>query len=273
MKVESSQAVLPNVIYQEKQNFPNFFESWISEQNQDLEKLISALNDYDEDQSEGLLVPLIDNVFQHYEHYYEEKSRWANEDVLKMLNPSWRSNFEDAFLWIGGWRPSMAFHLIYSKCGIQLEAKLSELIRGLATEDLGDLSPSQLGQIDELQRKTIKNEKEITEKHATHQETVADASMIKLSNMVSDMLRSGAGEAARVGDVVDEQVEPTLKPKEEGLLETLQMADDLRLKTLREIIKILSPVQVVHFLIAAAELHLRIHDWGKMKDARNGINI
>ncbi|KAG9155078.1 hypothetical protein Leryth_011061 [Lithospermum erythrorhizon] len=256
--------------HQERETFGNFFESWIKEQNKDLEDLVSASKEYDQEQTEESLVPLIDQVFQHYEHYYAEKSRWAKQDVLKMLNPSWRSNLEDAFLWIGGWRPSMAFHLIYSKCGLQLEARIEELIRGLQTGDLGDLSATQLRQVDELQRDTIEKEKKISEKHANHQETIADTSMVQLSNLVTEMLRSG--EEARVGDVMEEQVEPTLEPKEEGLLEILQMADDLRLKTLREIKKILSPVQLVHFLIAAAELHLRIHDWGKMKDARTGIN-
>ncbi|CAN0891104.1 Protein DOG1-like 3 [Linum grandiflorum] len=136
-----------------------------------------------------------------------------------MLSPSWRSSLEDAFLWIGGWRPSMAFHLLYSKSGLQLETKLHDLIRGLTTADLSDISAAQLRRIDELQRATIRDEKVIAEKMAKVQESVAD------------------------------------------------VADDLRLETLRAIVDVLTPIQAVHFLIAVAELHLRLRDWGKRRDA------
>ena len=50
--------------------------------------------------------------------------------------------------------------------------------------------------------------------------------------------------------------------------EILHNADDLRLRTLKVILDIVTPMQAVQFLIAAAELHLRFHDWGKKKDAR-----
>ncbi|KAL1345400.1 hypothetical protein AAHE18_08G114600 [Arachis hypogaea] len=178
---------------------------------------------------------------------------WAKHDVLAMLSPTWRSSLEDAFLWIGGWRPTMAFHLLYSKAGLQFEAKLDELLQGLRTSDLGDLSATQLAQIDEIQKRTIAEEREITDMMATHQETVADASMVELSHA------GGKKE-------VEERVDSALMPKEEGLEEILQRADGLRLRTLQGIVNILRPKQCIHFLIAAAELHLRLHEWGKKRD-------
>lgn len=68
-----------------------------------------------------------------------------------------------------------------------------------------------------------------------------------------------------------------LERKKEGLEKVLQRADELRLRTLKEVLGILTPMQAVHFLIAAAELHQRIHDWGKQRDAaeaahHGGIN-
>ena len=45
--------------------------------------------------------------------------------------------------------------------------------------------------------------------------------------------------------------------------------DDLRLRMLKAILDIVTPMQAVHFLIPAAESHLRFHDWGKKKDARH----
>lgn len=259
----------------ELETFHKFFECWLVEQDQHLQQLISASKNNDDgatseskQQQRSGLRPLIDQVVQHYEQYYRAKSRWAKEDVLGMLSPTWRSTLEDAFLWIGGWRPSMAIHLLYSKSGLQLEAKLAELIRGLSTGDLADLSPSQLIQVDELQKSTIREEREITEKLAKHQETVADSSMVELSHVVSELLRSGSS-GNPAGDEADKRVESTLAPKEEGLEDLLHMADDLRLRTLKGVVDILTPIQAVHFLIAAAELHLRLHEWGKKKDAMN----
>ncbi|KAL4393782.1 hypothetical protein AHAS_Ahas02G0086400 [Arachis hypogaea] len=110
---------------------------------------------------------------------------WAKHDVLAMLSPTWRSSLEDAFLWIGGWRPTMAFHLLYSKAGLQFEAKLDELLQSLRTSDLDDLLATQLAQIDEIQKRTITEERKITDMMATHQEIVADASMVELSHAVS----------------------------------------------------------------------------------------
>ncbi|KAJ8769180.1 hypothetical protein K2173_000955 [Erythroxylum novogranatense] len=166
---------------------------------------------------------------EHYEHYYKAKTRCSKVDVLSMLSPSWISSLESAFLWIGGWRPSMAFHLLYSKSGLQLEAKFSDMLGGFSTDDLADLSPAQ-----------------INRKMAKHQEAVADASMVDLSHAVSEMMRSISESGTR-------------------------RADDLRLKTLQLVVDILTPIQAAHFLIAAAELHLRAHDWGKERDAREEL--
>nr|XP_023907344.1 protein DOG1-like 3 [Quercus suber]POF17271.1 protein dog1-like 3 [Quercus suber] len=253
----------------EPDSFHNFFEIWVSEQSQYLQELISASQHHKQSSNIGseddtvILSPLIGRVINHYEQYYGAKSKWAKQDVFAMLSPSWRSSLEDAFMWIGGWRPSMAFHLLYSKSGLQLEKKFTVLVRGFSSGDLGDLSPSQLNQVDALQRRTIVEEKETTEKMAELQETVADSSMVELSHVVSELMRERGGS---VNGVEEERVESTLGPKEEGLEEILQKADDLRLRTLKAILEVLTPIQAVHFLIAAAELHLRLHDWGKRRD-------
>ncbi|CAM8951903.1 unnamed protein product [Rhodiola kirilowii] len=258
------------------ETFHKFFECWLVEQNQHLHSLITAsqhlngngatsngrITDYE-------LRQLINRVIRHYEDYYRVKSCCTKNDALAMFSPSWLSSLENAFLWMGGWRPTMAFHLLYSKSGIQLEAALADLIRGLTTDDLADLSSAQLNRIDELQRSTIREEKSLTEKMATHQETAADHEMVELSQAVTEMVqaeqRGGVDEDARMD--MDERVESTLKPKEDGLEEMVERGDELRLRTLKGILEVLTPVQAVHFLIAAAELHLRLHEWGKKRDA------
>ncbi|XP_019069434.1 protein DELAY OF GERMINATION 1-like [Solanum lycopersicum] len=243
-------------------SFHKFFESWLVKQSEDLDELVRASEEY-KNNNDMLLSPLIHSVVKHYEEYYREKSQYAASDVLGMLHPSWLSNLEDAFLWIGGWRPSMAFHLLYSKSGIQLEANLHELIRGFSKEDLGNLSGQQLGLIDELQHKTISEERKLSEKLAIVQESVADTSMVELSHVVSELMR----EQLVVHEEEEKKIGKNISKKEESLLDLLKKADDLRLSTIKEILRISTPIQSVHFLIAAAELHLRVHEWGKNKDA------
>ncbi|KAK4339962.1 hypothetical protein RND71_041424 [Anisodus tanguticus] len=170
-----------NGVKDSETTFHKFFESWLAEQSQELKELVYVSNN--KLVEERVLVPLIERVIHHYEKYYVEKSKYSEENVSGMLNPSWRSNLECAFLWIGGWRPSMVFHLLYSKSGLQFEARLSGLIRGIKTGDLGDLSPSQTGKVNELHKKTVREEKDLSENLAKVQETVADTSTVELSQL------------------------------------------------------------------------------------------
>ncbi|OIW18146.1 hypothetical protein TanjilG_31266 [Lupinus angustifolius] len=254
------------------ETFNKFFECWLAEQNQLLRELLDA-EEPKTHLTDEQLQALISKVVEHYESYYKAKSKWTKQDVLSMLSPTWRSSLEEAFLWIGGWRPSMAFHLLYSKCGLQFEAKMNELIQGLRTCDLGDISATQLGQVDEMQRRTIREEREITDVMARHQETVADASMVELSHVVTEMNMAKETKGESEKKELENKVESTLAPKEEGLEEILLKADDLRMRTLKGIVSILTPKQAIHFLTSAAELPLMVHEWGKKKDARKGNQI
>ncbi|XP_059655203.1 protein DOG1-like 4 [Cornus florida] len=264
----------------EPDSFDKFFESWLVEQNRNLQELVSAsTNNHNQssttttespqgDQHRDRALPaLINRVVLHYEQYYEAKASWANHNVLPMLSPPWLSSLEDTYLWIGGWRPSMAFHLLYSKSGLQFEARLAEFFLGFPSGDLGYLCPTQLYQVNELQIKTLREERETTEKMAKQQETVANTSMVNLSHVASDLMRSDQESTQERVEETKDRVRVEVAHKKEGLGEVLHRADDLRLRTLKGVIDILTPIQAVHFLIAAAELHLRLHDWGKMTEA------
>ncbi|EYU23360.1 hypothetical protein ABFS82_01G062600 [Erythranthe guttata] len=247
-------------------SFHMFFDSWMVEQNYQLQELVSATKEWGG--GSVLLIPdVVEQVVHHYEHYYKTKSMWAKKDILSMFSPTWTHSLEKAFMWAGGWRPATTFHLLYSKCGLQLEAAFEDdyhLPSGLNTGDLGDLSHSQMVRVDELHKRTLWEEKMITEKLAKKQETIADSSMVGLTHSVATELMIRVEEHDHDQQVV---VDAALASKEKGLVVILQMADDLRLKTLKQLILILSPIQGVHFLIAAAELHLKIHEWGKNRDA------
>ncbi|KAK4433706.1 protein DOG1-like 2 [Sesamum alatum] len=246
-------------------NFEEFYIRWKEKQNLHLHDLITASrNGYSPSQSSSL-PGLVDRVISHYEDYYRVKSKCIKTDVFLILSAPWKTALEDAFNWVGGWRPSTAFHLLYSKSGLQLEAKLSELMKGVDTGDLGDLSSAQLGRMDKLHRITIQQEREISEKLAKRQERVADQEMVELSHDVSELARN---HHQSDNSDMDGAVDSTLKHKEEDFQLVVQTADNLRLTTLKGVVDILSPIQAIHFLIAAAELHLIIHDWGKVKEER-----
>ncbi|KAG6660597.1 hypothetical protein CIPAW_03G116100 [Carya illinoinensis] len=262
----------------DRQGFQIFFEHWILEQNKHLQDLISASKLHKRSNTNTTLAaestqtgetlvpdnphlrPLINGVILHYEKYHQAKARYAKQDAVVMLTPPWTSALENAFMWIGGWRPSMAFQLLYSN-----------FIQGLSIGDLGDLSPRQLVQIDNLQERTIREERKITEKMAKHQETVADQSMVQLSHLVTEFMRNEVEEGRSTGGGgLEERVGSVLELKKKGLERILLKADDLRLRTLKAILDVFTPIQAVHFLIAAAELQLRFHDWGK-KDANQHV--
>ena len=74
-------------------------------------------------------------------------------------------------------------------------------------------------------------------------------------------------ELAGGGAVDGMGMEREMEPKAEGMRRVLEMADALRMETLRAVVALLRPSQAVHFLVAAAELHLSVHDFGRRKDA------
>ncbi|KAH6785770.1 hypothetical protein C2S53_014626 [Perilla frutescens var. hirtella] len=248
-------------------NFEEFYREWRDEQKQQLDNLVFASNNSQPPQTDSSsLSVLVAGVVAHYERYYKTKSKCAKADVLLLLSPPWTTSLEDAFIWVGGWRPTTAFHLLYSKSGLQFVAKFEAVESGAAASpiDLGDLSSEQVHLIDTLQRRTIVEERKISEKLAKQQERVADAEMVELSHDVNELSRVEGDDTS----FVTGRIKSTLKLKEEGFHKILQSADDLRLGTIKAVVDILTPMQAVHFLIAAAELQLSLRDWGREKEER-----
>lgn len=247
----------------EEETFSKFFQSWVGEQERYLQQLLEVARD-EALQEEGRVRDLVARVLSHYEHYYHVKGRSARQNVFAMFSPSWTSSLENTYLWVGGWRPNMAFHLLYSKFGLQVESRINDFLRGIASAaDVGGLAPGQLAAFDRLQRDIIEEEQRITEMLAEEQEKLADMSMVALVDEITIREAARRDQHGRG----DQRVESELRAKSDGLEEVLEAADHLRLKTLRGVVEVLSPSQAVLFLVAAAELHLRIHEWGKNRDA------
>ncbi|KAD5802525.1 hypothetical protein E3N88_13885 [Mikania micrantha] len=253
------------------QIFNRLFDCWLDQLNTILKQLVLAANNHEpnDNKDDSSLRLLIAQSVEHYEDYNRVKSDAAKGDIISLFPPTWLTSLEDAFMWIAGWRPTTVIHLLYSKSGIQLEARLTGLTPMFSEGDLGDLSLSQINLVDDLQKKTIREERKISERMATVQESAADRNMVKLSNVMSEMIREENEDGVRD---CDQQVESTLDTKTDALEEVIHMADCLRMETLKAVIEILTPIQGVYFLIAAAELRLRLHDWGLKKDAEEIVD-
>ncbi|KAG1339108.1 putative protein DELAY OF GERMINATION 1 [Cocos nucifera] len=171
----------------------------------------------EEAEKDRRLTLLVERVLGHCENYYRAKAACATRDVTPMFSPTWTSSTENLFLWVGGRRPSVAFHLFFSKSGLQLEAQRDEVIRGVPTRDLADLSQDQLERINEHQRRIIRKEREISEEEARSQEGVADTQMVELSHVLREM--GGSGEAAQM-------MEPAMQEKREKMRRVLEKADE-----------------------------------------------
>ena len=161
-------------------------------------------------------------------------------------------------LWIAGCRPSTYIRLTYALCGSQVEFQLNEILQGLTRGNLGHISATQLGMINDLHMKTVKEKERLSNHLASLQENIADHPIAVIAKRVS-----------RVGESSGE-VDRALDEHESSMANILQEADKLRLSTLKELLGILTPVQGVDFLAAGKKLHLFLHEWGKTRDNRHG---
>nr|GMC76704.1 protein DOG1-like 3 [Ipomoea batatas] len=213
------------------------FEEWIAQQEEDLEELSRAM---DSNLGSAELFGVVDKHVRHFEEYQEHRALLAEQNGgPPFLSPSWCTTFENAFMWIGGCRPSLSIRLVYSLCGSDLDSQLQGYLQGERTGSLADISAAQLNQINALQSKTEDMEDEPLAMIVNKSKKVGESS--------SDVERALDNHAVAMGRMVVE-------------------ADKLRLRTLTELVKILTPVQAAHLLLVAKKLHLSIHEWSKKRD-------
>ncbi|KAF3655125.1 putative LRR receptor-like serine/threonine-protein kinase-like [Capsicum annuum] len=164
-------------------------------------------------------------------------------------------------LWISGCRPSSYFRLLYAISGKEFESHLNNYLQGKRTGHFSELSSLQLNSVDELQRKTIRLENQLSNKLASLQEEIADHPFAIIANEVGDL------------DEMYGEAEKTLDRHAKSLMNVVEEADKLRMEILKELVmNILSPLQAVNFLPASKKLHLCINAWGKTRDQQHGRN-
>lgn len=103
----------------------------------------------------------------------------------------------------------------------------------------------------EALRVRIKAEEERVEREMERQQVaMADRKMVELARL--------DGEAAEV------EVEVALKGLVAGMEKVMKMADCVRLKTLKGVLDVLSPMQCVQFLAATSMMQIQMRKWGKV---------
>ena len=233
------------------------FLEWMRLQEQTPSELLQGLSPSPANDDE--LTQLIEKGVKQFEDYVDRRSQLANTDVAGFFAPTWCTPWENSLLWIAGCRPSSFFRLVYALSGLELESKLQEFLQASGSAGkLGELSVKQLLLVDGLQRKTIKEEEKLTAKLAGLQEDIADQPIAAIAKGLS-----------QVGET-SEELDKVLDEHERAMVMALVEADKLRVKTCKELLGILTPIQAVNFLAMSKKLHLCIHEWSKKREQRHG---
>jgi hypothetical protein len=216
---------------------------------------------------------LVQKVLAHYEEYYTAKDGATRQDVLKVVQSSWKSPLETAFMFIGGWRPTIACQLAYAQAGQQIEAELAEFLSGIDTPTMASLSSKQLSRISDLQQLTQKSEEDLEHRMAVLQQGFVDEPLLSLAqghdeHRLHPMLSlEQAGEQQRAeeeagGSDHGTELQSAMDEKVKVLEELVIDADDVRNRTLKEMVQILNPVQAAQYLVAAAQIQVAIRHLG-----------
>lgn len=234
---------------QVEEKFSDFYEKWMS-QLEDLLQLLLIVST--EHSQEAGYKAMVNKLTSHHKNYYKFKWVVAHEDILAFFSsPIWLSPLENVYLWITGWKPSMAFRLVESL------KKVQPAIGGVR---LSGMTEEQVKNIEALRLK-IKVEEETVEREMERlQVAVADRKMVEVARMERRVKKNGSSAAVtQVNGLVEVAVQGLL----DGLERVMKMADCVRLKTLKGLLDILSPMQCVNFLAAKSMLQIKIRKWGQ----------
>ncbi|KAL0321302.1 UNVERIFIED_CONTAM: protein DOG1-like 3 [Sesamum radiatum] len=208
-----------------------FYQEWMNLQEEELSELNRAISlNANGGTSDAELTRLIEKIMDHYQDYVQRRRLMARADVAPYFAPTWCTSLERSVLWIGGCRPSSFVRLIYALCGEEIESHLSEFLRGVRIGHLAELSGRQISMVDELQSKTIREERKLCTRLAGLQENVLDHPLASIAVKTR-------GRSCEASD----NLEDALDKHGRAMAEILGEADQLRLNTLREVVGILTP--------------------------------
>ncbi|XP_009764515.1 protein DOG1-like 4 [Nicotiana tabacum] len=228
---------------QVQKNFSNYFENWMSQLEEFLRLLLMVPKEtsYVKDHES-----LVNKMTTHHKDYYTVKWAAAHEDILSFFNPVWLSPLENAYLWVTGWKPSMAFRLVGAN---------------------SELSDEQVKSIDALKVKIRAEEERVEREMERQQVALGDRKMVELARLNSSRVRtSGCSSDSDSNNQLDGLVEVALKGLMVSLERVMKMADCARLKTLKGLLDILNPKQCVDLLAAITMLQIQMRKWGRKKE-------
>lgn len=238
---------------QGEEKFSDFYEKWMAQLEDYAGLLLTVAREGPSTSDMALHVATVDKLTAHHKEFY--KAKWAHDDVLAFFTPLWLTPLENAYLWVTGWKPSMAFRLIDS---LKQKAEAAGL-------SLAGMNEDQARRIEAL-RVNIKAEEEKVEREMERQQVrMADRNIVELTRLESLAKRNGDSAAV---SRVNGFVEAALRTLVAGLKKVMKMADCVRLKTLKGVLDVLSPVQCVDFLAATSMLQIQMRKWGKTRDAK-----
>jgi hypothetical protein len=233
---------------QVEERFSEFYLKWIFQLEEHVQQLLRMPK---ANLNESELQDLVSRFTTHYKEYYTVKWGCAHEDVLALFCPVWLSPLENAYLWVTGWKPSMAFQVI--------DTLRKSVVAGAS---MFDMSETKVKKIEELRLKIRLEEEKVEREMERLQVAMADRKMVELARLASRV---------KSGDVVgqvDGLVEVALKGLLGGLEKVMKAADCVRLKSLKGMLEVLSPLQCVDFLAAFCMLEIRRRQWGKIRESQ-----
>lgn len=237
------------------------YKEWMSLQELELSDLVQhSLNlnkNVQNATDDGEMASLLENIAHNFEDYAVRRRRLARKDVCGFFSQSWRTTFENSISWMGGCRPTSYFRLIYALCGSEIDSRLSQFFRDGSSSSSGVfpvLSAIQLSSIDNLQRRTIAEEEKLSTQLAGWQQDITDMPLALIAAKSSPDYK------------LNEEVKEEIAKIEEAMLCTMEEADELRLNTYKDLVKILTPVQALDYIIAAKKHRLCVQAWGIERD-------
>ncbi|CAH2073780.1 unnamed protein product [Thlaspi arvense] len=200
------------------------YRRWQEDKNRQMKELSSAL---DAHASDAELRIIVEAVIANYEELFRIKSNAAKSDVFHLLSGMWKTPAERCFLWLGGFRSSELLKLIANKL---------ELLTEQQSQDLNNLQES-----------------------SQQAEDALSQGMDSLQQSLSDTLSSGTLGSSSSGNVASYMGQMAMAMGKLGTLEGfIRQADNLRLQTYQQMLRILTTRQSARALLAIHEYSLRL---------------
>ncbi|MCO5567817.1 hypothetical protein L7F22_021513 [Adiantum nelumboides] len=196
--------------------------------------------------------------------YKESLCLDSNDDALSSIAGNEHSPIEAGFLWLGGWRPTSVFTLIYTTLGLHDSQRTlfdhtpssrngrshQELLLSINAALLDNrlssshplqspISNDELAAVESLRRKTLNIELHLSNELATFQ-------MLLPNNTIL--------EALSTKDMLGEKGHELMEAKVSQLTDLFTKANQLRIDTLESVLDVLDPIHSALCCVSAFEL-------------------